>query len=186
MDGWTVLDRLKHDPNTRHIPVHIISVESERQRVRNCDRVSAKPVTSEALAKALTDIGIYCSPGKKPARGGRRRDSTHSIVELIGNSDVSYDCCRHRCSSAALKAKHFDCVVLDLGLPDMSGFELIEQIKQESAGKLPIIVYTGKEISRAEETELAHCRDDYNQRRALAGRPRRDNFVPAPSPGFFA
>jgi len=74
----------------------------------------------------------------------------HSIVELIGTTAQLPP---HRCSSAvALKAKHFDCVVLDLGLPDMSGFELIEQIKQESAGKLPIIVYTGKEISRAEET----------------------------------
>jgi len=60
-----------------------------------------------------------------------------------------YDCCRHWGSGVGgAKAGHFDCVVLDLGLPDMTGFELIEQIKQEvSLSKLPIIVYTGKELA---------------------------------------
>jgi len=54
MDGWTVLDRLKHDPNTRHIPVHMISVELERQRSLQLGAIAyLKPVTSEALAKAL-------------------------------------------------------------------------------------------------------------------------------------
>jgi len=73
--------------NTRHIPVHIISVESERQRGRNAVDVAylQKP-TSEALARALTDIKGFIARRVKPARGGRRQHS--SIVELIGNSDV--------------------------------------------------------------------------------------------------
>jgi CheY-like chemotaxis protein len=79
-----------------------------------------------------------------------------SIVDLIGNRDVCTTAVGSGAAAlAALKAGHFDCVVLDLGLPDMTGFELIEQIKQEvSLWKLPIIVYTGKELTKAEETEL--------------------------------
>jgi len=71
MDGWTVLDRLKHDPNTRHIPVHI-SVELGRQRSLQLGRSrSQKPVTSEALAKALLTSKGLSSAGKEPAGGGR-------------------------------------------------------------------------------------------------------------------
>jgi len=79
-----------------------------------------------------------------------------SIVDLIGNNDVQTTSVGTGAAAlAALKTGHFDCIVLDLGLPDITGFELIEQIKQESSlQNLPIIVYTGKELTRAEETQL--------------------------------
>lgn len=79
-----------------------------------------------------------------------------SIVELIGNSDVCTTAVGTGAAAlAALKTGSFDCVVLDLGLPDMTGFELIKQLKLEvGLNNLPIIVYTGKDLSRAEETEL--------------------------------
>jgi len=159
LDGWTVLDRLKHDPNTRHIPVHIISAEDEPQRGLQQGAIAylQKPVTREALTEALATIkGFVERQVKNLLVVEDDETQRHSIVELIGNNDV--------CTTAvgtgtaallALKAGQFDCVVLDLGLPDMTGFELLEQLKQEVSLKhLPIIVYTGKELTRAEETEL--------------------------------
>jgi len=79
-----------------------------------------------------------------------------SIVELIGSGDVQTTTVASGSAAlAALKAGQFDCVVLDLGLPDMSGLELIEQIKQEpSLLKLPIIVYTGQDLTPQAETQL--------------------------------
>ncbi len=79
-----------------------------------------------------------------------------SIIELIGNSDVQSTAVGTGAEAlSVLQSNRFDCIVLDLGLPDMSGFELIEQIKQEpSLLKLPIIIYTGKELNRQEESQL--------------------------------
>jgi CheY-like chemotaxis protein len=80
----------------------------------------------------------------------------NSIVELIGNGDVSTQAVgTGEQALAVLKERHFDCLVLDLGLPDMTGFELIEKIKSEAGlEELPIIIYTGKELSKSDETEL--------------------------------
>jgi hypothetical protein len=159
MDGWTVLDRLKHDPTTRHITVHIISVDEGRQRGLQLGALAylQKPVTSEALNEALTDIKGFVERRVKKLLVVEDDDvQRRGIVDLIGNSDVHTTAVSTGAAAlAALKAEHFDCLVLDLGLSDMTGFELIEQIKLEvSLSTLPIIVYTGKEISRAEETEL--------------------------------
>ncbi|MEG4226051.1 HAMP domain-containing protein [Microcoleus sp. N9_B2] len=159
MDGWTVLDRLKHDTNTRHIPVHIVSVEEGRQRSLQLGAIAylQKPVSSEALSKALTDIKGFVDRRVKNLLVVEDDETQRlSIVDLIGNHDVSTTAVGSGAEAlATLKLGHFDCIVLDLGLPDMTGFELIEQIKQDAALKsLPIIVYTGKELTRAEETQL--------------------------------
>ncbi|MEH2452553.1 hybrid sensor histidine kinase/response regulator [Nostoc sp.] len=159
MDGWTVLDRLKHDQNTRHIPVHIMSVEEGRQRGLQLGAIAylQKPLTSETISQALTKIKGFVERQVKNLLVVEDDDTQrHSIVELIGNSDVSTTAVGTGAEALeAIRAQHFDCLVLDLGLPDMTGFELIEQIKLLPNGKtLPIIVYTGREISKAQETEL--------------------------------
>ncbi|MEI1377325.1 response regulator [Nostoc sp. UHCC 0926] len=159
MDGWTVLDRLKHDQNTRHIPVHIMSVEEGRQRGLQLGAIAylQKPLTSQTISEALTKIKGFV---ERQVKNLLVVEDDHtqrlSIVELIGNSDVSTIAVGTGAEALeAIRAQHFDCLVLDLGLPDMTGFELIEQIKLLPNGKtLPIIVYTGREISKAQETEL--------------------------------
>ncbi|MBD1891230.1 HAMP domain-containing protein [Coleofasciculus sp. FACHB-SPT9] len=159
MDGWTVLDRLKHDPGTRHIPVHIISVEEVQQRSLQQGAIAylQKPVSSEALAQALSDIkGFVERPVKNLLVVEDDETQRHSIVELIGNSDVQTTAVGTGTEALEeLRTGHYDCLVLDLGLPDMTGFELMEQIKQEpSLTTLPIIVYTGRELTKQQETEL--------------------------------
>ncbi|MEH2245110.1 HAMP domain-containing protein [Nostoc sp.] len=159
IDGWTVLDRLKHDQNTRHIPVHIMSIEEGRQRGLQLGAIAylQKPLTSETISQALTKIKGFVERQVKNLLVVEDDDTQrHSIVELIGNSDVSTTAVSTGVEALeAIRAQHFDCLVLDLGLPDMTGFELIEQIKLLPNGKtLPIIVYTGREISKAQETEL--------------------------------
>ncbi|MEH2207515.1 MAG: HAMP domain-containing protein [Nostoc sp.] len=159
MDGWTVLDRLKHNPNTRHIPVHIMTVEEGRQRGLQLGAIAylQKPLTSETISEALSKIKGFVERQVKNLLVVEDDDTQRlSIVELIGNSDVSTTAVADGATALeAIRTQHFDCLVLDLGLPDMTGFELIEQIKLLPNGKtLPIIVYTGREISKAQETEL--------------------------------
>ncbi|KAB8335193.1 response regulator [Scytonema tolypothrichoides VB-61278] len=159
MDGWMVLDRLKHHPSTRHIPVHIMTVEEGRQRGLQLGAIAymQKPITTEVLYQALNKIKGFVERREKTLLVVEDDDNQrHSIVELIGNSDVATTAVRTGAEALeAIGDGYFDCVVLDLGLPDMNGFELIERIKQHPNGEaLPIIVYTARELSRAEDTQL--------------------------------
>ena len=159
MDGWTVLDRLKHDPTTRHIPVHIMTVEEGRQRGLQQGALAflQKPVSGEALHQALDKIKGFVSRAVRNLLVVEDDANQRlSIVELIGNTDVVTTAVgTGREALLAISQQHYDCIVLDLGLPDMSGLELIEHIKLQPNGEaLPIIVYTARELSRTEETQL--------------------------------
>ncbi|QDL11507.1 hybrid sensor histidine kinase/response regulator [Brasilonema octagenarum UFV-E1] len=159
MDGWTVLDRLKHDPSTRHIPVHIMTVEEGRQRGLQLGAIAymQKPISTEVLSEALSNIkGFVERPVKNLLIVEDDDNQRHSIMELIGNTDVAMTGVKTAGEALeAIQNQYYDCVVLDLGLPDMSGFELITRIKQHPNGQaLPIIVYTARELSRAEDTQL--------------------------------
>ncbi|MBF2075050.1 MAG: response regulator [Synechococcales cyanobacterium C42_A2020_086] len=159
MDGWTVLDRLKHNAETRHIPVHILSVDEEQQRGLQLGAIAylQKPVSAESITQALTDIkGFVERRVKRLLVIEDDPVQAQSIIELIGNGDVRSTAVYTGAEAlTTLRAERFDCIVLDLGLPDMSGFELIEHIKQDQQlARLPIVVYTGKELTRQQETEL--------------------------------
>ncbi|MBW4470460.1 MAG: response regulator [Stenomitos rutilans HA7619-LM2] len=159
MDGWAVLDRLKRDPDTRHIPVHIVSADDEQQRSLQLGAIAylQKPISPEALTQALVDIkGFVERQVKNLLVVEDDPVQAQSIRELIGNGDVFTSIVGTGAEAlAALQSQLFDCVVLDLGLPDMTGFDLIEQIKQQPAfTRLPIIVYTGRELTPSQETQL--------------------------------
>src|SRR5438132_2431961 len=157
MDGWSVLDRLKHTKNTRHIPVHIISVAEERQRGLKMGAMAFenKPATPEQLRDTLGRIENFVQRGVKNLLV--IEDDTvaqQSIKELIGEGDVETIAVGTAEEAMnQLRTKHYDCIVLDLGLPDMNGFELMQHIKSE-IGDIPIIIYTGKDLIHKEETEL--------------------------------
>jgi CheY-like chemotaxis protein len=158
-DGRVVLDRLKHDPSTRHIPVHVISVASEGERSLRQGAVSflQKPVKREALDKALSLAADFA-----PSRIRRllivEDDPVQqqSIRDVIGNGDVASTVVGTAAAALeALDETRFDCLVLDLGLPDQSGIELIREIhRRHGLSSPPVIVYTAKALTRREESEL--------------------------------
>ena len=158
-DGWTILDRLKHDPSTRHIPVHIISVEENWQRGLRLGAIDfmTKPATKESLSQALTTLHDFVDrPVKRLLVVEDDEAQQQSIAELIGDGDVITTAVTTGADALeVLQRESFDCMVLDLGLPDMTGFQLITRVKGEiGLRKLPTIVYTGKQLSKREEAEL--------------------------------
>jgi len=158
-DGWTILDRLKHDARTRHIPVHIISVEESRRRALRLGALThlQKPVTNGALEKTFDDLKEFLSRDARELLLVEDDDAQRmSLVELIGNGDVRTTAVgTGKEALRRLKTQKFDCMVLDLKLPDMTGFDLIEKLHSENGSpNLPIIVYTGKELTRKEEIQL--------------------------------
>ncbi len=159
LDGWTILDRLKHDPATRHIPVHIISMLEEPQRGMRLGAMAylSKPVEREALAGAFGSIHGFIDRKVKNLLIVEDNDvERESIVALIGNGDVKTTAvATGEEALAALDSQPFDCLVLDLGLNDMSGFELLERMKASPhLSQIPVIVYTGRDLSKKQETEL--------------------------------
>jgi HAMP domain-containing protein/signal transduction histidine kinase/CheY-like chemotaxis protein len=158
-DGWVVLDRLKHDARTRHIPVHIMSVEDEEKRGLKQGAMAYlhKPVSKEGVEAALTRIKSFVErPVKKLLVVEDNDVQRKTTVELIGNRDVQTTAVATGGEALKLLGQEkFDCMVLDLGLPDIPGLQLIQQIERDLHVKdLPIIVYTGKDLSKQEETEL--------------------------------
>jgi CheY-like chemotaxis protein len=158
-EGWRVLDRLKHNPDTRHIPVHIISGADERQRALKQGAFAqlTKPLTRDALEQAFTNIRAFIENRVRSLLVVEDDDiERSSIVELVGNDDVQVTAvATGQEALEAIEEKRYDCMVLDLGLPDMSGFELLEELrKRERLADLPVIVYTGKPLTKREEAKL--------------------------------
>jgi HAMP domain-containing protein/CheY-like chemotaxis protein/signal transduction histidine kinase len=164
VDGWAVLDRLKHDSETRHIPVHIISGTGDFIRGLRQGALAFlhKPATKEALDEAMNDMkGFIERKVKRLLVVEDDEVQRTSIIELIGNGDVTTVAVGTGAEALeALKQEPFDCMVIDLGLPDMTGFTLMEKIrKEEDLKDLPIIIYTGKELTKKQETELRRLAD---------------------------
>jgi CheY-like chemotaxis protein len=158
-DGWLVLDRLKHDQRTRHIPVHVISVDPGRSRGLRQGAVSylQKPVSKEAINEILQQTVEFIErPVKNLLVVEDDTVQRESIRELIGNNDVHTTAVGNAADAlSALEKERYDCIVLDLMLPDKSGVELIREINRRLGLQAPpVIVYTGKELSPREETEL--------------------------------
>jgi CheY-like chemotaxis protein/GAF domain-containing protein/HAMP domain-containing protein len=159
IDGLTVLDRLKRDPSTRHIPVHVLSALRERERALRQGAISYinKPVSREALQEEFKRIQKFLMGGKRSLLVVEDdMAQRESIVSLIGDADVHIVTVETGQAAMAALAEHqFDCMVLDLTLPDISGFDLLDQIgKLPPLRDLPIVIYTAKELSRKDVTKL--------------------------------
>jgi len=159
MLGWTVLNNLKLDPTTRHIPVQMLSVEEERQHGLSHGAFSylVKPATTEELEEAFERIRSYVAPHRKRLLVIEDNDiERDSIVELLQHDDIEIAAVGTGAQALKrLRAEPFDCSVVDLRLPDMTGFELLEHMREDAALRdLPIVVFTGKELSDDEESRL--------------------------------
>ncbi|HZS85224.1 MAG TPA: HAMP domain-containing protein [Stellaceae bacterium] len=159
MLGWTVLSQLKQNPATRHIPVQMVTLDEDRQHglARGAFSFITKPTTTEGLESALSRIKEYTKPRRKRLLVVEDNPAERlGIAELLGHDDI--DILPVGTGSEALEAMRtqaIDCVVLDLRLPDMSGFELLEQIRDDAAlSDIPVVVFTGRELSPEEDAQL--------------------------------
>lgn len=159
IDGWSVLGELKSSAETRHIPVHVISVVDEVKQGLMMGAIAylKKPSSREALENAFTHIESYTEKSMKHLLIVEDNDvQRSSIIELIGHDDVSITAVSTGAEALSeLRKKRYDCMVLDLMLTDMTGFELLDQIRDdEDLTDLPIIIYTGKDLDSKEELQL--------------------------------
>jgi CheY-like chemotaxis protein len=159
MLGWTVLSQLKRDAETRHIPVQILTVEEERQYglERGAFSFMNKPLTTEGLEAAFDRIKTFSAARVRRLLVVEDDPAEQmSISELLGHTDVEIVTAGTGAEALdSMREKSFDCVVLDLRLPDISGFDLLSEIQQdESLRETPIVVFTGRELTEEEEAEL--------------------------------
>jgi HAMP domain-containing protein/CheY-like chemotaxis protein/signal transduction histidine kinase len=159
MLGWTVLNHLKQDPATRHIPVQMLTLDEDKGHglARGAFAFITKPVTTEGLDAAITRIKEYAAPRRKRLLVVEDNPAEQlSIRELLGHEDIDVVVATTgREALGALQVQPYDCVVLDLRLPDMTGFEVLEELRDTSAlGDMPIVVFTGKELSPEEDARL--------------------------------
>ncbi|AIC30822.1 sensor histidine kinase/response regulator hybrid protein (plasmid) [Rhizobium etli bv. mimosae str. IE4771] len=159
MLGWTVLSQLKQNPQTRHIPVQIISLDEDRQHglTRGAFAFMSKPTTPEGLGKALSRLKAYAEPRRKQLLLVEDDEAERlSVTALLGHDDIDITSVGSGSEAlAALRRNSADCVVLDLSLPDMSGFDVLEQIRDDvEIGEVPVVVFTGRELSAEEDATL--------------------------------
>ena len=159
MLGWTVLNHLKQDPSTRHIPVQMLTLDEDRHHglSRGAFSFVTKPTTSEELGVVLTRIKEYSMPRRKRLLIVEDNPAEQlSIKELLGHDDIDvFTVTTGTEALSTIERNTFDCVVLDLRLPDMSGFDVLERLRDmPSLSDLPVVVFTGKELSPEEDARL--------------------------------
>ncbi|WP_017814314.1 response regulator [Paenibacillus shenyangensis] len=159
IDGWAILSELKSNAHTRHIPVHVISVMDDVKQGLMMGAIAylKKPSSKEALEKAFSHLESYTEQGLKQLLIVEDDAiQRQSIIELIGHDDVSITAVSTgKAALEELDGKRYDCMVLDLMLTDMTGFELLDRIRDNHRlSDLPIIIYTGKDLDTKEETQL--------------------------------
>jgi CheY-like chemotaxis protein len=159
MLGWTVLSQLKHNPLTRHIPVQIITLDEDRQHAlaRGAFSFVNKPTTTEGVSAALSQIKEYAKPRRKRLLIVEDNAAEQmSIKELLDHDDIEIVTTDTGAGAlSTLRENPCDCVVLDLRLPDMSGFEVLDSIRSDdSLSEVPVVVFTGRELSVEEDAEL--------------------------------
>jgi HAMP domain-containing protein/CheY-like chemotaxis protein/signal transduction histidine kinase len=159
MLGWTVLNHLKQDPATRHIPVQMLTLDEDRHHglARGAFAFVTKPTSPQELESALSRIKDYASPRRKRLLIVEDNPAEQlSIRELLGYEDIDVTVADTGAEALDRVSKEsFDCVVLDLRLPDMTGFDILERMRDIPAAiDLPVVVFTGKELSPEEDARL--------------------------------
>ncbi len=160
IDGWQVMEHLKGSPETRHIPVHFISAADEHLEGMKMGAIGflQKPVTIQELEHALFTVEeALSSPVKKLLLVEDDPQQQRNVKELIGNSDVITTAVATGEEALELLDKEsFDCMILDLRLQGMSGFDLLAKIRQaDKLSNLPIIVYTAQDLTADEQANLS-------------------------------
>ena len=157
--GLGVLDQLKRDSRTRHVPVHVLSVADYTQEALELGAIgyALKPVKREELVEAFQHLEAKASQSLRHVLvvedDARQRESIRALLEN-GNVQIT-DASNGTEALAQLTTRTFDCMVMDLNLPDLSGYELLDRMaRQDEVAFPPVIVYTGRSLTRDEELGL--------------------------------
>jgi HAMP domain-containing protein/CheY-like chemotaxis protein/signal transduction histidine kinase len=159
MPGWTLLNQFKQDASTRHIPIQMLTQEEDRSHglSRGAFAFVAKPASTAELEAALTRMKEYLRPRRKKLLLVEDNPAERLSTEtLLGGEDIDIEAVASGADALeALKEGGFDCVVLDLRLPDMTGFEVLERLRDTPVLKdIPVVVFTGRELTPDEDTQL--------------------------------
>ena len=160
MLGWNVLSQLKQNPLTRHIPVQIITTDEDRQHAlaRGAFSFVVKPTSPEGISQALSKLKEFVQPRRRRLLVVEDNVAERlSIDTLLGDDDTEIVNVGTAADALAVMRQTLcDCVVLDLHLPDMSGFGVLDAMRRDPAlADIPVVVFTGKELS-CEENALLH------------------------------
>lgn len=159
VSGLSVLERLKRNPDTRHIPVHVVSATDRSQVARELGAIgfAIKPTTRERLVSAIEQLE------QTSQRDVRRlliveddSELRHNLELLLGRDQLQIVAVGTLAGALEqLSTVTFDCMVMDLSLPDGSGYDLLEHMAgNDDVGFPPVIVYTGRALGREEEQRL--------------------------------
>lgn len=163
LDGWSVLEAIKGDTRTRHIPVHIISVEQPSGEALRKGAVghATKPIDGARLDQAFAKLEQVVSHGTKRVLVVEDDDQVRAqTVSLLQEGDVEVDQAANGAEAMeALRSQKYDCIVLDLGLPDMDGRQMLATLQQQEVELPPVIVHTAGEVSQEEEAALRENAD---------------------------
>ena len=159
MLGWTVLNHLKQDPRTRHIPVQMLTLDDDRHHglSRGAFSFVTKPTSTEQINAAIGKIKEYSKPRRKRLLVVEDNPAEQlSIRELLWHEDIDIDVVDSGAEALETLVKSgYDCAVLDLRLPDMSGFDVLERLRDNPELKdLPVVVFTGRELTPEEDAKL--------------------------------
>jgi signal transduction histidine kinase/DNA-binding response OmpR family regulator len=166
LDGWTVMEKLKDNPNTRHIPVHFMSA-AEQQQNMDAQRMGAigyllKPVSMEQLGEAFQKIEQFLTTTVKNLLVISNIEShQQKILELVEGENIQSQLTAtisNVCQQ--LQTTAYDCIILDIDIENGSGCKLLEQMQQEKTCQTPIIVYADRDLTPNEEALLLRCADE--------------------------
>ena len=167
MDGWMVLEKLKKNDSLRHIPVHFITCSTpERQKEalkKGAIGYLSKPIDKKTLDEIFLNVEVCISKSIKNLLVVMNDDViSMSIMETIGDPDIlTASVSNGQEAYDMLKSATFDCIILDVDLPDMTGIQLLEKIRQtDDIRQIPAIIFTNKSLSSEEMKAL----DEYAQK----------------------
>ncbi len=164
LDGWTVMERLKDNPETRHIPVHFVSGSDHEMTAKKMGAIGylLKPVNMEQLGEAFQKIEQFISTTVKNLLIVVDNDAhQQQMLELIRSDDIQITLATTKAMALKqLEETAFDCQILDIDVEQRSGIKLIEQIVQQKAlRQTPLILYADRELSAIEEGLLLQCEE---------------------------
>ncbi len=164
IDGWTVMERLKENPDTRHIPVHFMSAANHSMDAKKMGAIGylLKPVTMEQLGEAFKTIEQFMTRTVKNLLVVVDIEShQQKILELVGGEDIQSKLALTMAAAFQhLQTVTFDCIILDMDIEQGSGSKLLEQMRTEpDLCKMPVIVYADRDLTPSEEALLLQCAD---------------------------